>query len=116
MQYTIQDLELVLNNDDLMSYVYFAYNGGYFIIGRDEDIDADDNPRLMTLEKDDQIYSIDALPEAVHYEVGEQIVKFALSEEVATAIRSEHELTFMLPNDADVALIRQILVYVFSEE
>ena len=48
MQYTIQDLELVLNNDDLMSYVYFAYNGGYFIIGRDEDIDADDNPRLMT--------------------------------------------------------------------
>lgn len=116
MQYTVHDLELVLDNDDLMSYVYLACDDGYFIIGRDEDIGEDDNPRLIRLEKDDQIYCADALPEAVHYEIDGQMVKFALSEEVATAMRAQRELVFTLPNDADTALMAQILAYVFSEQ
>lgn len=53
MSYTVNDLQCVLQNEDLLSYVYLAYDDGYFIIGRDEDIGANDDPRLITLEKDE---------------------------------------------------------------
>ena len=51
MHYTVHDWQCVLQNDDWLSYVYFGYDDGYFIIGKDEDIGENDNPRLITLEK-----------------------------------------------------------------
>ena len=116
MSYTVNDLQCVLQNEDLLSYVYLAYDDGYFIIGKDEDIGENDNPRLITLEKDEQQYSTAALPEAVRYEMGKHTVSFALNDDVASALCAERELAFALPDDADTALMAQVLAYVFSQE
>ena len=116
MSYTVHDLQCVLQNEDLLSYVYFGYDDGYFIIGKDEDIGENDNPRLMTLEKDGWQYGTHVLPEAVRYEMGKHTVSFALNDDVASALCAERELAFALPDDADTALMAQVLAYVFSEQ
>ena len=116
MPYSVHDLQCVLQNEDLLSYVYLAYDDGYFIIGKDEDIGENDNPRLITLEKDEQQYSTVALPEAVRYEMGKHTVSFALNDDVASALCAERELVFVLPDDADTVLMAQVLAYVFSEQ
>ncbi len=115
MPYSVNDLQCVLQNEDLLSYVYFGYDAGYFIISRDEDIGENDNPRLMTLEKDGWQNGAHALPEAVRYQIDGRTVQFTLSEEVAAAVPAERELVFALPDDADIALMAQVLAYVFSE-
>lgn len=116
MPYSVHDLQCVLQNEDLLSYVYFGYDTGYFIIGRDEDIGENDNPRLMTLEKDGWQYGTHVLPEAVRYKIDGRMVQFTLNEEVTAALPTERELAFALPDDADVALMAQVLAYVFSEQ
>ncbi len=79
MSYTVNDLQCVLQNEDLLSYVYLAYDDGYFIIGRDEDIGENDDPRLMTLEKDGWQYGTHVLPEAVRYKIDGRTVQFIVA-------------------------------------
>ena len=116
MPYSVHDLQCVLQNEDLLSYVYLTYDDDYFIIGRDEDIGENDDPRLMTLEKDGWQNGAHALPEAVRYEMGKHTVSFALNDDVASALCAERELVFVLPDDADTVLMAQVLAYVFSEQ
>ena len=48
--------------------------------------------------------------------MGKHTVSFALNDDVASALCAERELAFALPDDADTALMAQVLAYVFSQE